>query len=102
MKGLESSESRHVFGHAAIPKLASMKISEASAERFRREVHAILNVLRACPWIVEEKLATTPISRFAKLVVSAKSADVAWLMAIRQHSHHGVEQGLSNRSSSGT
>ncbi len=36
-----------------------------------------LNVLRACEWMAEEKHASTPVSRFAKLVAAAKLAAVA-------------------------
>ncbi len=36
-----------------------------------------LNVLRACEWLLGRKHASTPVSRFAKLVATAKLAAVA-------------------------
>ncbi len=35
-----------------------------------------MNVLRACAWLAEERPASTPTSRFAKLVAVAKHAAV--------------------------
>ncbi len=43
-----------------------------------------MNVLRACAWMAESTHASPPVSRFARLVATAKSAAAAWLMAIRQ------------------
>lgn len=36
-----------------------------------------MNVLRACAWLAEERHASTPTSRFAKLVASAQQAPAA-------------------------
>ena len=36
-----------------------------------------INILRACHWIAESKLATTPTSRFAELLASVKQGVVA-------------------------
>lgn len=36
-----------------------------------------MNMLRACHWVAEEKLAATPISSFAKLVASVQQAAAA-------------------------
>jgi transposase len=36
-----------------------------------------MNVLRACGWLAEERHASTPTSRFAKLVASAQQAPAA-------------------------
>lgn len=36
-----------------------------------------INMLRACHWIAEAKLATTPTSRFAELLASVKQVAVA-------------------------
>jgi transposase len=43
-----------------------------------------LNTLRACAWLADGTHASTPVSRFARLMASAQSAAAASLMAIRQ------------------
>ena len=44
-----------------------------------------INVFRACVWLANGVHASTPVSRFARLVASAQSAAAASFRAIRQH-----------------
>jgi transposase len=52
-----------------------------------------INMLRACAWLADGNHASTPVSRFSRLLSAAQSAAAASLRPIRQQYHEPVKGG---------